>query len=186
MRRQFDTIYLFVQPAAAVEIWQKDLPQCKGLDEAANLRQFEFLRCKLSGPAPAPKAAALKKVLIPKIIRAGAERAKLSPRETEIVALLAEGAIWKGAAGTLGIWIPHPGDAHDPYPGQAQGHRARPTSCFSLSVKTLTVKTAVPGTGRPGQESARMKWTLILWVVGGMAIGLAGAPYMASSNQSPT
>jgi len=47
MRRQFDTIYLFVQPAAAVEIWQKDLPQCKGLDAAAELRQFEFLRCEL-------------------------------------------------------------------------------------------------------------------------------------------
>lgn len=44
-------------------------------------------------------------MLIPKIIRAGAERAKLSPRETDVVALIAQGATWKGAAATLGISI---------------------------------------------------------------------------------
>lgn len=47
MRRQFDNIFLFVQSPAAVEIWKQDLPQCKGLDEAANLNQYEFLWCAL-------------------------------------------------------------------------------------------------------------------------------------------
>jgi len=51
MRRQLDTLYLFVQPAKALEIWAQDLPQFRGLEAAATLNQYEFLRCQAFGTA---------------------------------------------------------------------------------------------------------------------------------------
>lgn len=46
MRRQFDVLYLFTQPEDAVKIWKRDLPNMRGLEQASNLGQYEFLRCK--------------------------------------------------------------------------------------------------------------------------------------------
>lgn len=42
-RRQFDQLALFVQPKKATEIWLEDQPQIRGLEEAPNLKQYEFL-----------------------------------------------------------------------------------------------------------------------------------------------
>jgi hypothetical protein len=47
MRRQFDTVYFFLQPTEAIKIWKQDLPQIKGLDAACGLGQYEFLRGQL-------------------------------------------------------------------------------------------------------------------------------------------
>jgi hypothetical protein len=47
MRRQFDTIHLFLQPEEAIKLWLKDLPSISGLEQASQLRQYEFLRGQL-------------------------------------------------------------------------------------------------------------------------------------------
>lgn len=51
MRRQLDTIYLFLQPDEAVKMWCNDLPSIKGLDAASGLQQYEFLHGELFKPA---------------------------------------------------------------------------------------------------------------------------------------
>jgi len=51
MRRQFDTVFLFLQPDEAVKLWKQDLPSVKGLDAASGLGQYEFLRGELFKPA---------------------------------------------------------------------------------------------------------------------------------------
>jgi hypothetical protein len=48
MRQQFDELYLFRQPESAAKVWAETMTQ-KGLLEAGNLRQFEFLQTKLYG-----------------------------------------------------------------------------------------------------------------------------------------
>jgi hypothetical protein len=47
MRRQFDTIYLFLQPEEALKLWRKDLPSIGGIEAASTLRQYEFLHGRL-------------------------------------------------------------------------------------------------------------------------------------------
>lgn len=51
MRRQFDTIFLFLQPEDALKHWRQDLPSIAGLEHATRLGQYEFLRGELFKPA---------------------------------------------------------------------------------------------------------------------------------------
>ena len=46
MRRNFDELFLFLQPSSAVELWQGDIPDMAGVEAACSLHRYEFLHCR--------------------------------------------------------------------------------------------------------------------------------------------
>jgi hypothetical protein len=46
MRQELNELFLFIQTPKAVEIWQEEFPDMKGLENALTLNQYEFLHCK--------------------------------------------------------------------------------------------------------------------------------------------
>lgn len=49
MRQQLDCLFLFRQPESAAKVWAETFTE-KGLLQATELRQFEFIRCQLYQP----------------------------------------------------------------------------------------------------------------------------------------
>lgn len=51
MRRQLTEVFFFMQAPRAVEIWRADLPGITGLEQASDLKKYEFVHARNFEPA---------------------------------------------------------------------------------------------------------------------------------------
>lgn len=55
MRRNLNQLYLFTQTEDAIELWKASQPSMLGMEQAVNLKQYEFLKCvKFATQEPQP------------------------------------------------------------------------------------------------------------------------------------